>query len=259
MKSIESLYNKNYHKMSQTDLYIFDYIMRHVEEVSGISITQLSEELAVSKSTISRFTQKNGFSGFSEFKFFLSNTLHNPESDKTEKSIDRVMDDMEATFKLFKQANLKKIVEALYDANDIFCYGTGWGQKTALDDLRRSMILCNKYTIDISARTELQMVSRTTTDRDVLIIASLSGDISSIEDQLNIFKSRGAVIIAITSIQASSLARMADYTIYFQTLAIPYHKEDMVSFLPVNQVTNLLFLEYFDYFRQEELETIKDS
>lgn len=259
MKSIESLYNKKYHKMSQNDLYIFDYVMRYVEKVSRISITELSKELAVSKSTISRFTQKIGFSGFSEFKFFLLDTLQNPESDRTEKSVDRVMDDMEATFKLFKQANLQGIVEALYYANDIFCYGTGWGQKTALDDLRRSMILCNKYTVDISARTELQIISRAVTDKDVLIIASLSGDVSSIEDELNIFKSRGAVIIAITSIQASLLARIADYTIYFQTLAIPYYKEDMVSFLPISQVTNLLFLEYFDFIRKEDLDLIEDS
>lgn len=259
MKSIESLYNKNYHKLSENDIYIFDYIMCYTEEVSRISITKLSKELAVSKSTISRFTQKIGFSGFSEFKFFLLNALQNPESEKTERSVDRVMDDMEATYKLFKQANLKGIIEALYVANDIFCYGTGWGQKTALDDLRRSMILCNKYTIDISARTELKMISRTATDKDVLIIASFSGDITSIAEELNIFRSRGATIIAITSIQASLLARIADYTIYFQTLAIPYNKEDMVSFLPVSQVTNLLFLEYFDYVRQETADHVVES
>lgn len=70
LKSIESLYNENYSKMSENELYIFDYVMKNIAPISRISITDLSKELAVSKSTISRFTQKIGFSGFSEFKFY---------------------------------------------------------------------------------------------------------------------------------------------------------------------------------------------
>lgn len=83
-----------------------------------------------------------------------------------------VMDDLEATYKLFNQANVEAIISVLHRANAIFCYGTGWGQKNALDDLRRSMIVCDKYTIEISARTELEMISRSAKENDVLIIAS---------------------------------------------------------------------------------------
>lgn len=254
MKSIESLYNENYSKMSENELYIFDYVMKNIVPTSRISITDLSKELAVSKSTISRFTQKIGFSGFSEFKFYLTDLTNNPKKVENEKSVEMVMDDLEATYKLFNQSNVETIISVLYKANAIFCYGTGWGQKNALDDLRRSMIVCDKYTIEISARTELDMISRSAKENDVLIIASLSGDVKSIEHELNIFKSRGATIVAITSIQASLLARIANYTIYFQTTATPFRNDEMVSFLPVSQVTNMLFLEYFDFVRKQDLE-----
>lgn len=250
MKSIESLYNENYSNLSENELYIFDYVMKNTRAVSRISITDLSNNLAVSKSTISRFTQKIGFSGFSEFKFYLTDLKNNPKGIEKEKSVEMVMDDIEATYKLFNQANVEGIIAEIYNANHIFCYGTGWGQKNALDDLRRSMIICNKYTVEISAHTELEMISRSAQENDVLIIASLSGDVSSFENELNIFKSRGAKIIAITSIQASLLARIAQYTIYFQTISIPYKSDEMVSFLPVSLVTNMLFLEYFDYVRK---------
>lgn len=259
VKTVESLYNKNYSKMTDNDLYIFDYVMKNVPIVSRISITDLSKELAISKSTISRFTQKIGFSGFSEFKYFLAESLNHPENDKEEKIVEIVMDDIQGTYKLFKQSDLKNIVKKLYEAPDIFCYGTGWGQKTALEDLRRNMIVLNKYTIEISASTELEMISRAANENDVLIIASLSGNVSNVEDQLNIFKSRGAIIVAITSIQASRLARIANYTIYFQTTAIPYKNDELISFLPVNQVTNMLFLEYFEYVRDLEATVNKES
>lgn len=60
--------------------------------------------------------------------------------------------------------------------------------------------------------------------------------------------------MAVTSIQASLLARIANYTIYFQTTATPFRNDEMVSFLPVSQVTNMLFLEYFDFVRKQDLE-----
>lgn len=71
------------------------------------------------------------------------------------------------------------------------------------------MIVCNKYTVEISAYTEHEMISRAANERDELIGA-------------------------ITSIQASLLARIAQYTIYFQTSSIPYKNDEMVSFLPVS-------------------------
>lgn len=254
MKSIESLYNKNYSNLSENELYIFDYIMKNTEAVSRISITDLAKQLSVSKSTISRFTQKIGFSGFSEFKFYLTDVTNNPKDLEKETSVEMVMGDIEATYKLFNQADVEGIIADIYKARNVFCYGTGWGQRNALDDLRRSMIVCNKYTVEISAHTELEMISRAANESDVLIIASLSGNVSSFEDELNIFKSRGAKVIAITSIQASLLARIAQYTIYFQTSSIPYKNDEMVSFLPVSLVTNMLFLKYFDYVRKLEPE-----
>ncbi|MFL2136875.1 hypothetical protein ACEN33_10775 [Ruoffia sp. FAM 24228] len=42
------------------------------------------------------------------------------------------------------------------------------------------------------------------------------------------------LIIAITSSQARLLTRIAKYTIYFQTITIPYKNDEMVSFLPVS-------------------------
>ena len=60
------------------------------------------------------------------------------------------------------------------------------------------------------------------------------------------------LIIAITSSQARLLARIAQYTIYFQTSSIPYKNDEMVTFLPVSLVTNMLFLRYFDYVRKLE-------
>ena len=229
MKSIESLYNKNYSNLSENELYIFDYIMKNTEAVSRISITDLAKQLSVSKSTISRFTQKIGFSGFSEFKFYLTDITNNPKDMEKETSVEMVMDDIEATYKLFNQADVEGIIADIYKARNVFCYGTGWGQRNALDDLRRSMIVCNKYTVEISAHTELEMISRVANESDVLIIA-------------------------ITSSQVRLLTRIAKYTIYFQTITIPYKNDEMVSFLPVSLVTNMLFLKYFDYVRKLEPE-----
>ena len=77
MRPIENIYNNFYSKLTENEIYIFDYIMKHSQKVRKMSITELATILAVSKSTISRFTQKIGFSGYAEFKFYLNNEADN--------------------------------------------------------------------------------------------------------------------------------------------------------------------------------------
>ena len=53
-----------------------------------------------------------------------------------ETSVELVVDDIEATYKLHNQADVEGIIADVYKARYVFCYRTGWGQRNALDDLR---------------------------------------------------------------------------------------------------------------------------
>lgn len=259
MKNIENIYNDYYARLTENEIYIFDYIMKHRHAVQKMSITDLAKILSVSKSTISRFTQKIGFSGYAEFKFYLTAEASAGNEDEQIDALAQLKLDTQATFEMFDQVNILPIVESIHDADNVFLYGTGWAQKNALNDFRRSILLNNKFSIDISAPLELKMASTSIKPGDVLIVASFSGNVTSIERELKVFKSKGAILIAVTELKPSILASLADYKIYFQTSKIEYRTTDYASMMPIHQATSLLHVAYFEYVRKLEIENNREE
>lgn len=127
------------------------------------------------------------------------------------------------------------------------------GTKNALNDFRRSILLNNKFSIDISAPLELKIASASIKPGDVLIVASFSGNVKSIERELRVFKSKSAILIAVSEMHTSLLATLSDYAIYFKTTQFDYKDEAFASMLPIHQATNLLAIAYFEYVRKQEL------
>lgn len=252
MRPIENIYNEFYGKLTENEIYIFDYIMKNSRTVRKMSITELATILAVSKSTISRFTQKIGFSGYAEFKFYLNNEADNKRYESKIDPVGQLVADTQDTFKMFSNLQSEPIVESIYDADNVFLYGTGWAQKNALNDFRRSILLNNKFSIDISAPLELKIASTSVKPGDVLIVASFSGNVQQIERELKVFKSKGAILIAVSEMHTSLLASLSDYTIYFKTTRFDYKDEAFASMLPIHQATNLLAIAYFEYVRDKE-------
>lgn len=252
MQTLDELYNEHYHELTDNDIYIFDYVMKHYDEISNMSITQLAKKISISKSTILRFTQKIGFSGFSEFKYYLSDYSRLMKSvDNTEDSKQVLMKDIETSSNLYQNSNIEEIIEVIYHCNNLFCYGTGWGQKNVINDFKRNLVVCHKIAIEISAATELAIMSTSIKEGDVLLIISLSGNVSNIEKEIMAFKSRGAVIIAITRIGDSLLAKLSDHTIYFSSTGLQFRGKEVVSFTPIHYVVSLLFYDYFDYYKNK--------
>ena len=67
---LDVLINKYYEKLNSNDLYILNYIKNN-PETSDVNITLLSKMCNSSTASILRMTKKLGFSGYSEFKYFL--------------------------------------------------------------------------------------------------------------------------------------------------------------------------------------------
>ena len=68
---LEELVNSNYNKLNDNDLLIWQYIQSHKKQCCDISIEELADVCCISRTTISRFTQKLCFKGFREFKIHL--------------------------------------------------------------------------------------------------------------------------------------------------------------------------------------------
>lgn len=68
---LESLVNERYNSFSDGEMEIAKYILQNKEIIHTLSINQLANNSLSSKSSVLRFAQKLGFSGFTELKNFM--------------------------------------------------------------------------------------------------------------------------------------------------------------------------------------------
>ncbi|WP_027109096.1 MurR/RpiR family transcriptional regulator [Lacticigenium naphthae] len=251
---LESAINRHFSQLNENEKAIIEYIINHKKECKELTIIEIAKVTLTSKSSILRLAKKLGFSGYSEFKYSLQkdNSI-NSEEVSTNNFMSMQQGDVDATRKLFEQINSKVVLKELDEAERIFCYGTGWGQRDVLSDFRRSLIPLNRYPILLSAKKELEMASRQEmSENDLLIVVSLSGDIAEIRDEIRLLKMKNVSILSITNISNNSLASMGTYNLYFQSTPKKYKGEAVYSFVPLHLTMDNLFRSYVDYKNEEE-------
>lgn len=247
--NLETLINKNYNELNENDLHVLQYILHNTEACKKMTIVELAEETLTSKSSILRLTKKLGFSGFSEFKYELKNSTEEGfNSDSSFSILQRK--DLDYTQKLFSQNHLQPILEKLHTADTIYCYGTGWGQREALSYFVRSLVPLNKFPILLGSLKEWERTAQSAaTKHDLVIIVSLTGDISEAEKVMRYLSVKNVPTLSITHLSNNQLASLATFNLYFQTTpVIEQNKDhDLWSLLPMYQVVDLLFRKYVDY------------
>lgn len=246
---LEALMNKHYNKLSENDLDILAYISKNKTAVKNMTIIELARLTLTSKSTILRLTKKLGFSGYSEFKYYLRDEKNKQMVDLNKISFSALQNkDEDATKKMFHQTDIQPILSALHESDRIFCYGTGWGQLDALSDFRRSLVVLNKFPVVLNSLKELEIAAnQSITKNDLVIILSLSGDIIEAENVMNILLLKQIAILSITNLRNNHIASKATFNLYFQTTPVILNGEEVYSFFPVYTVMDSLYRAYVDY------------
>lgn len=249
MNYLENLYSKNIESFSDNEKEILSYIVKHPQKITNLSINELAKETLTSKSSVYRVAQKLGFSGYAELKYYLATEI---KKEAAKKYINTLDDELNQTLRLYNSVDTSAIIEQITNANQVFCYGTGTGQRIALDNFKRGVMIIDRFVINISAPRELKTASEYMTDEDVLIVVSLSGDVSNIKETLQHIQLRGSQIIGVTRIGTSVLSELADFILYFQ--AVPKYAlgKEFVSFMPVFYVLELLVEEMYVRYIEEK-------
>lgn len=246
---LEAKINQYYNQLNDNETTIISYILQNKEKCQNISITQLANNCHTSKSSILRLTQKLGFSGFVEFKYSIKQS-YETSSNIESNSIDTLMGDIEATFKLFKQTTIEPLIEKVYHSKRIYGYGTGWVQLNALNDFSRNFILSGKNTMILPSKTELKLLLPDFTKDDLIIIVSKSGDGKDISEVIKLLSLKEIPVLSITEFKNNDLASKTDYNLYFQSSDIyDKHRENSSkqTFTTVNIVLDMLYRAYIQY------------
>lgn len=213
---LEELVNSNYDKLNENDLYILKYILNNKAECYNLGINDLAKKCNVSRTTILRFAQKLEFKGYSEFRVHLK--WQEEQNDNEENDyIEKLYTDLNEAVKLIREKDFTNICKLIYNAERVFVYGTGTAQLAVAQELKRTFLVAHKYFCVIEGADEFGIITPTITERDVVIIISLSGNTTSLYSCVNELYIRDIKFISITKLSNNKLSTMTPHNLYITT------------------------------------------
>ncbi|MCL9783787.1 MurR/RpiR family transcriptional regulator [Vibrio sp. S4M6] len=220
--TIGSLYNS----LTPSAKRIADYVVSHPDNISKLSIADMSKAVNAGDATIIRFCRTLGFKGYQEFKLELAVEVSTSEA--TESSIldtDITTDDsaeilgkklqlaidnvLSETLMLVDFSQLEEAASVLGKAKSIYFFGVGSSGISAESAKYKYM----RIGLDVDAFSNnhfMYVKASLLQPGDVAIGISHSGESAETIKSLKLAKNNGAMTIALTHNPRSSLAKFAD-------------------------------------------------
>lgn len=237
------LINSYYNHLNENDMHVLRFVLNNKEQSSHMGINELAEACNTSSSSVHRLTKKLGFSGYSEFRVFLK--WEEPLEKSEMSHIQRLETDTAATIKNLATIDFSPIVRQLAVAQRIFIYGSGTAQLACANEAQRMFAVVHTFVTVIHDSVQFETVFPAISEKDVVIIISLSGDTPALLPQAKQLKARGIPFISITNLKNNQLAQIAPYTIYAASTPTTTSKGvQIVSFVPFYIAIETLFRHY---------------
>ncbi|MFZ0370452.1 MAG: MurR/RpiR family transcriptional regulator [Halobacillus sp.] len=255
-KHVINRIRSSYSQFSEKEKLIADYILENRDQIVHSTINQVADDLMVADATVFRFCKRLGFKGYQAMKIALASETVNPIQDIHE-TITENDTDLEITEKVF-QANIRaleasrdiqnhetlaKAMEDLLSAERVFFYGSGGSGILAMDahhKFLRTGMETHAYT-----DSHLQLMSASQLrEGDLAVVISHTGSNKDILDIVDVAKSNGARVMAITNFAKSPLTKSVDLSLYTVAQETEFRSEALASRIAGLTLIDSLFVNY---------------
>ena len=254
---LQDVVNANQHRFSETEREILAFMLENEEFVAESTINSLAHKTYTSTSSIIRLTKKLNFSGFAELKYFIKSSLSRSEPFNP-RFIENGREDIQRTYDYLDHMELSGLLKRIYEARTVYCFGTGYAQRNAVQEFAKSMQACGKFCHVIPARNEFESAMNTMTQDDVVIIVSFSGQTENMREHIKMLSLRRIPMVAVTAIGVNYMSSHAEYSLHYQatpthisTQRKPYHS--FVALWVVLDYVVRRYIEYSETVRRESL------
>lgn len=218
-------------KLNDTELIVYNYIIKNVNKVLNMNIRELALESHVSTATITRFCHKLDCDGFVEFKIELKRFNEINKMPEIDDEITMLNQFFEYSKEKEFNNNIDEAVDYIVDSNFIVCLGVGQSGSMARYAARffSNIGYYSQYIDDPFYPAPTDQF-----EKCLLIAFSNSGETREVIDQLRLYRGVQSKIIAITNESNSTIAKMSDLTIpYFIKKVILPNTKNISSQVPV--------------------------
>lgn len=244
-------------EFTPSDKKIGEYIVDNPEQIVNYNTLELADLIDTSQSAIIRFIKKIGYKGYIDFKidvaksleesndFFPDEVITKNESIENiiSKSKNNVLSTVEKTYALIDTEAIKRAIDDINKANNIYLAGVGSSGLICEDFSYKLQRSGKKVFYQVDAHTNLALVTNIDKD-DLLIAISYSGLTKEILIASEYAKKVGAKVISISKSLNSTLAHNSN-----ELLLIPEIEREMrygaiSSRLSSQIITDILYYGY---------------
>ncbi|MFC7365661.1 MULTISPECIES: MurR/RpiR family transcriptional regulator [Bhargavaea] len=231
----------NINRLRGKEAVIAAYILENPRNIIHMTISQLSEELGVADSTVFRFCQKTGFSGFQSFKIALASEVITPLEDIhekihaddsvsaiTEKVIRSNMKSLEDTLAVHDEKEMERAVKFVVEARTIGFFGNGGSAIVALDGYHKFLRAGLSAFSNMDSHLQIMSAARLGRE-DLAIVVSHTGSTKDTLDVIRVIKERQVPIIGITNQAISPLSKAADVKLFTVSEETDFRSEALAS------------------------------
>ncbi|AYD40307.1 MurR/RpiR family transcriptional regulator [Clostridium fermenticellae] len=219
-------------KLSKGQKLIAEYILKHYDKAAFMTAAKLGISVGVSESTVVRFANELGFTGYPKLQKALQELIKNKLTtvQRIELSNDFVtkesalkgvlksdMENIRATLEKINHKTFEDVVNSIFAAKRIYIIGLR--SSTALSEFLGfylNLILDNVKVVAYGISDIFEQLINLSED-DLVIGIGFPRYAARTVESLNFAQSRGAKVVAITDSLLSPLAARADYTLIAQS------------------------------------------
>ncbi|MGV8980337.1 MurR/RpiR family transcriptional regulator [Clostridium sp.] len=219
-------------RLSKGQKLIAEYILKHYDKAAFMTAAKLGTSVGVSESTVVRFANELGFSGYPKLQKSLQELIKNKLTtvQRIELSNDFItqenalkgvlkadMENIRATLEKINHKTFEDVVNSLFKAKKIYIIGLR--SSSALAEFLGfylNLILDNVKVVAYGVSDIFEQIINVS-EEDVLIGIGFPRYATRTIEALAFAKSRNADVVAITDSLLSPLAAKADYTLIAQS------------------------------------------
>jgi DNA-binding MurR/RpiR family transcriptional regulator len=255
-----ALVRRSISRLSAAEARVAETILGEPSLVVDLAINELAERCNTSLSTVARFAQSLGYSGYRELRvavartvtlaqaqqarFGLDTTAIDPDDEPTAiaaKLAAQEIDAIEKTALGVDAASLDTVAHAVVNARHIDVFGQAASSLTAQDlQQKLARIGCS---VAHSADPHLALTTASLRNaNDVVIAVSHAGETAEVVRALEVARDAGALSVAITSVPDSTLALAADVVLLTYAQESPFRMAAMSSRIAQLALVDILFV-----------------
>jgi RpiR family glv operon transcriptional regulator len=242
--------SKNVSSLNKTERQLYEYTLKNMDKVKDMSIQKLAAEQFLSTTTIFRFTQKLGFSGYSDFIGSLLFTSYQ----KYHMDVPDVMRE-----KIYREEYIKNILEAVRvmpkeKIKQVHQVLDKKPQVYIITDEEAHDIgrYCEKLFIGIGLYTyfpeagyQTQVMLERIKDDDLLIVLSYSStELALLETIKRILVDKKPFLLSFTRADNNIVQNLSDVNFFIFVDEIILNNINLTTHVPIMMLVELIIYEY---------------